>query len=202
MKVKIKDTCPQEVKEKLLQWQKEGWLTVDLSSNVEKKVEVLKPQLNITKIESSPKPIEALWVDCLKSIAIRISKVLDNQEIITNQRGCPSSYKFKFNSKGFCKMMDELLDNYSSDIKAYLHGTHKPTGVTFIFPFLGEILNAHLFNGTDLQKKDLKPIFESFKYNGRTAVNKLSIHYKLSRNNNAMLLVEKAKIIGKKYAKG
>jgi len=99
-------------------------------------------------------------------------------------------------------MMDELLDNYSSDIKAYLHGTHKPTGVTFIFPFLGEILNAHLFNGTDLQKKDLKPIFESFKYNGRTAVNKLSIHDKLSRNNNAMLLVEKAKIIGKKYAKG
>jgi len=81
MKVKIKDTCPQEVKEKLLQWQKEGWLTVDLSSNVEKKVEVLKPQLNITKIESSPKPIEALWVDCLKSIAIRISKVLDNQEV-------------------------------------------------------------------------------------------------------------------------
>ena len=202
MKVKIKDACPQEVKEKLLQWQKEGWLTVDLSCNVEKEVEVLKPQLNITKDESSPKPIEVLWANRLMTIARKISKTLDNQEIATNKRGNLGSYKFKFNSKGFCKMMDELLDCYSSDIKAYLHGTHKPTGVTFIFPFLGEILNAYLFNSTDLQKKDLKPIFESFKYNGRTAVNKLSIHDKFARNKDAVLLVEKAKLIGKKYTKG
>lgn len=199
MPVHIKQTCPQEVIEKLLQWEKKGWLTVDLTEELENDVEVWEPQTSVTKEESSQRPIEVLWVERLKSIAKELSKSLDNQVVITNRRGYPGSYKFKFNSKAFCNMMDELLNNYSSDIKAYLHDTRKPTGVTFVFPFLGEILNAHLFNGADLQKKDLKPIFESFKYNGRTAVSKLSTNGKFTKNKDAVLLVEKAKMIGKKY---
>lgn len=202
MQAIIKKTCPQEVIEKLLQWEKKGWLTVDLTDEVEDDVEVLKPQPKVTKEESSHEPIEVLWVKRMKAIARKVSKTLDNQNIITKKRGYPGSYKFKFNSKGFCNMMDDLLNNYSSDIKAYLHDTRKPTGVTFIFPFLGEILNAHLFNGADLQKKDLMPIFESFKYNGRTAVSKLSTHGKFTKNNDAVLLVEKAKMMGKKYVEG
>ena len=187
MQVHIKQTCPQEVIEKLLQWEKKGWLTVDLTEELENDVEVWEPQTSVTKEESSQEPIEVLWVKRLKSIAKELSKSLGNQVVTTNKRGYPGSYKFKFNSKAFCNMMDELLNNYSSDIKAYLHDTRKPTGVTFVFPFLGEILNAHLFNGADLQKKDLKPIFESFKYNVRTAIAKFLTNSTLTKDYDAIV---------------
>ena len=112
MQVHIKQTCPQEVIEKLLQWEKKGWLTVNLTEELENDVEVWEPQTSVTKEESSQQPIEVLWVERLKSIAKELSKSLDNQVVITNRRGYPGSYKFKFNSKAFCNMMDELLNNY------------------------------------------------------------------------------------------
>ena len=97
-------------------------------------------------------------------------------------------------------MLDELYRNHHNYITAYLHGTKKPTGVTFIFPFLGEILNSLIFNKKELQKTDLKEVFRSFKYNSDTAVKKLSFHCMLYKNPDAKLLVETAKMIGRKYA--
>ena len=98
-------------------------------------------------------------------------------------------------------MMDELLTNHRQHINNYIIGTRKPTGVNHIFPFLGEIINARLFNDKKLQKRDLKEIFEKFKYDGSTAVRKMSIHSKLYRNQDAKLLVEIAKSIAKKHVK-
>ena len=137
----------------------------------------------------------------LKAIAKVISEVLDNQEIKTNSRGYSGSYIFHFDSEGFCAMMDELLSNHSKDIKYYIKGTRKPTGVNHIFPFFGEIINARLFNDDKLRKCDLKDIFKKFKYNGSTAVRKMSIHSKFDRNQDAKLLVEIAKSIAKKHVK-
>ena len=98
-------------------------------------------------------------------------------------------------------MIDELLNNHRKYITNYLKGTRKPTGVTYIFPFLGEIINAHLFNDSKLQKCDLEDIFIKFNYDGRTAVSKMSIHSKLYRNQDAKLLVETAKSIAKKHVR-
>lgn len=98
-------------------------------------------------------------------------------------------------------MLDELIEHHYSHISSYLHETKKPRGVTLVCPFLGEILKARLFNTEKLQKRDLKEVLSRFYTNPDTAVKKLSINGELRRNEDAALLVEIAKSIGKKYAK-
>lgn len=202
MTYKTTKECPQEVKDQLQKWLDYGWLSADgFENEVEDVYDVTPPPSKPPKKEVTQEPKEVQWAKRLKAIARKISKELDNQIVSTNSRGYSSSYIFKFDSKGFCGMIDELLSNYSPYIKSYLKGTHKPTGVTYIFPFLGEIINAHLFNDDKLQKSDLEDILNKFKYNGRTAVSKMSISGKLNRNQDAKLLVETAKSIAKKHVR-
>lgn len=202
MILKFSKNCPQEVKVQLQKWMESGWLTVE---SVENEVEDVSDNMPLPSksrnIEETQDPIEVQWVKRLKDIASKIAKELDNQLITTNIRGYPGSYTFHFDSKGFYAMMDELLSNHSQKINNYLRCTRKPTGVNHIFPFLGEIIKARLFNDKKLQKRDLKEIFEKFKYNGSTAVRKMSIHSKLYQNQDARLLVEVAKSIAKKHVK-
>lgn len=202
MRFQTTNECPQEAKDQLLKWLEYGWLSAEgVENEVEDVNDVTPPPSKPHKIEKIQVPIEVQWAKKLKAIARKISKELDNQTISINTRGYSSSYIFKFNSKGFCGMIDELLSKYSPYIKNYLKGTQKPTGVTYIFPFLGEIINAHLFNDSKLQKCDLEDIFIKFNYDGRTAVSKMSIHSKLYRNQDAKLLVETAKSIAKKHVR-
>lgn len=200
MTFKTTKECPQEVKDQLQKWLAYGWLSAEgVENEVEDVNDVTPPPSKPHRIDITQDPIEVQWAKRLKAIARKISKELDNQTISTNPRGYLNVYIFKFNSEGFCNMIDELLKNHSQYIKNYLKGTHKPTGVTYIFPFLGEIIKAQLFNDDKLQKRDLEDIFKEFKYNGSTAVSKMSIHGKLYRNPDARLLVETAKSIAKKY---
>ena len=200
MIIKIKKECPQVVKDQLKEWEEKGWLTINLTPDDVEEDDSFVPQNQISKEEPLNVPIELIWCKRLKAIARKISKLLDNHQINTNARGIPGTYSFLFDSKGFCKMIDELYCNHHNYITAYLHGTKKPTGVTFISPFLGEMLNSLIFNKKELQKTDLKEVFKLFKYNSDTAVKKLSLHCKLYKNPDARLLVETAKMIGKKYA--
>ena len=103
MQVHIKQTCPQEVIEKLLQWEKKGWLTVDLTDNVENDVEVWEPQNSVTKEESSQEPIEVLWVKRLKSIAKELSKSLGNQVVTTNKFDPQFNIQLKEYSSSYIK---------------------------------------------------------------------------------------------------
>ena len=192
--------CPQKVKDQLQKWLECGWLSADgVENEVEDVNDVTPPPSKPQKIAKTQDPIEVQWAKRLKAIVRKISKELDNQTINTIPRGHSSVYIFKFNSEGFCSMIDELLNNHRKYITNYLKGTRKPTGVTYFFPFLGEIIKAHLFNNDKLQKRDLEDIFKNFKYNGRTAVSKMSIHGKLYRNQDAKLLVETAKSIAKRH---
>lgn len=202
MKIKFFKNCPQEVKVQLQKWMESGWLTVESVENeVEDVSDITPPPSKSRNIEESQDSIEVQWVKRLKDIASKITKELDNQLITTNNRGYSGSYTFHFDSKGFCAMMDELLSNHSQYINNYIRCTRKPTGVNHIFPFLGKIINARLFNDDKLRKCDLKEIFKKFKYNGSTAVRKMSIHSKFDRNQDAKLLVEIAKSIAKKLVK-
>ena len=183
-----------------MEWEEKGWLTIILTPDDVEEDDSFVPPNETRKEEPLKDPIELIWCKRLKAIARKISKLLDNQRINTHARGIPGTYTFLFDSKGFCKMIDELYRNHHNYITAYLHGTKKPTGVTFVFPFLGEILNSLIFNKKELQKTNLKEVFKLFKYNSDTAVKKLSIHSKLYKNPDAKLLVETAKMIGKRVA--
>ena len=206
MTIIINEGAPLSVKEKLLEWQRQGWVIIEQSSDADTETSFNdhKPGKYINADEGTSNDesvsIEQEWVNQLKAIGKEIAKQLNQLEIQTRARGLPRSYIFVFNAEGFCKMLDKLLEYHKNYIADYLHHTRKPKGVTLICPFLGEIINAHLFNTQDIQKTDLKEVLAKFYNNTETAVKKLSIHSKLLKNQDAQLLVEVAKTIGKKYA--
>lgn len=193
--------CPKEVREKLSEWEKRGWITINNSSDELDEQETNTPQCNPTHETKPQKTSEQIWCERIKHIANNISQTLNNQTLTKNTRGIPGSYTFKFDSEGFCKMIDELYNNHKRKITDYLHNTNKPAGVTFVFPFLGEILNSNIFNNKELQKTDLKQAFKSLGYNADTAVIKLSSHNKLYRNQEAKLFIETAIMIGERIKK-
>ena len=200
MKLLIKEICPQEVKEKLLEWEKCGWITINHTNEDVEEHKPFTSQSQPQKEVHPLEPIELVWCNQLKSIVNKIAEELNNKVITTNARGLPRSYIFKLDSNGFCKMINELYRIHRSYISNYLHDTKKPTGVTFIFPFLGEMLKALIFNKKELQKVDLEPVIKIFSYNSNTALKKLSFHQKLYKNPDARLLVETAKTLGKRFA--
>ena len=202
MIIKINEGAPLLIKEQVLKWQHKGWVTIiDDSVNEDSQEQTIDVE-DRTGDDDDTIDIVQEWVNQLKAIAGQIDKTLNKQIIDTRARGLPGAYAFKFNAKGFCSMLDELIEYHYSHISSYLHETRKPRGVSFVCPFLGEILKAHLFNTEKLQKCDLKDVLSRFYTNPDTAVKKLSIHSELCRNEDAALLVEIAKTIGKKYAKG
>ena len=206
MRIKLNGCAPHSVKEQILEWQQQGWVIIEQSSDEgnETSHNYAKPgkYINVDEgtVTEESISVELEWVNQLKAIGKEIAKQLNQLEIQTRARGLPRSYIFVFNAEGFCKMLDKLLEYHKNYIADYLHHTRKPKGVTLICPFLGEIINAHLFNTQDIQKTDLKEVLAKFYNNTETAVKKLSIHSKLLKNQDAQLLVEVAKTIGKKYA--
>ncbi len=206
MEAKTTKQCPQEVKRQLLAWQKCGWIEVQLPEDELAEQQTIhqvkdNKDLELSIEDERELPIEEQWCERLKTIAKQMSSTLNETKISTNARGYSGCYTFSFYSEGFCNMMDELLRDYRSDITSYLHNTKKPTGVTLVLPFLGEIIREHIFNKKELQKTDLADIFKKIGYNGDVAVKKLSMHSKLDINPDTRLLLEKAKMLGKKYAK-
>lgn len=200
MTLQTNDSCPQGIKEKLLEWEKCGWLTINHTCEDVEEQKSFTPKRQQQKVENPQEPKELIWCNQLKLIVNKIAEELNNKIIKTNARGLPRSYIFKLDSDGFCKMIDELYRIHKPYITDYLRKTKKPTGVTYIFPFLGEILKALIFNKKELQKTDIEPVIKTFNYNSKTALKKLSYHQKLYTNPDARLLVETAKTIGKKFA--
>lgn len=200
MVIKTNKICPQKVKVKLLEWEKCGWLTINHTCEDVEEYESFTPKSLPQRTEHTQEPKELVWCNQQKSIVRKIAEELNNKIIKTNARGLHRSYIFKLDSDGFCKMIDELYRIHKPYITDYLRKTKKPIGVTYIFPFLGEILKALIFNKKELQKIDLEPVIKTFGYISNTALKKLSCHKKIYTNPDARLLVETAKTIGKRFA--
>ena len=196
MKIETTNKCPKKVRAQLLEWQKKGWLMSDECLPQD------EPSDDCTQLDKCNGPsrdltIEEQWCKKLKDIANAISETLNQKTIETNARGISGSYVFEFDSEGFCKMMDQLILRYRRDISQYLHGTKKPTGVTFVCSFFGEILNALIFNEKKIQKVDLAIVFKNLGYDGDVAVKKLSTHHSFDRSQDKKLLREKTLSIGR-----
>ena len=90
-------------------------------------------------------------------------------------RGNGGTYKFDVKGKVIGDVLDDVLVNNEQYIKDYLNGTTTETAIKlkYVCPFIGYILDTHLFSTEKLQKKDLKPVFEMEYGKGTSAVSKL-----------------------------
>lgn len=77
-------------------------------------------------------------------------------------RGNGGTYKFDVKGKAICDVLDDVLVNNEQYIKAYLDGANTDTAVQlkYVCPFIGYILDTHLYSTDKLQKNHLKPMFE------------------------------------------
>lgn len=76
-------------------------------------------------------------------------------------KGNGGTYKFDVKGKALCEVMDDLLVNNEQYIKAYLGGANSESAVQlkYVCPFIGFILDTHLYSTDKLQKNHLKPMF-------------------------------------------
>ena len=90
-------------------------------------------------------------------------------------RGNGGTYKFDVKGKAICDVLDDVLVNNEQYIKDYLDGATTETAIQlkYVCPFIGYILDTHLFSTDKLQKKDLKPVFEIEYGKNTSAVSKL-----------------------------
>lgn len=72
------------------------------------------------------------------------------------------TYKFRIEGKLFGNVMDELKGKYPELITGYLDGKtgDNAIGVTKVCPFIGCVVDKHIFNDNQLRKKDLEPAFQ------------------------------------------
>ncbi len=77
-------------------------------------------------------------------------------------KGNGGEYKFDVKGKALCDVMDDVLENNEQYIKAYLDGANTETAVQlkYVCPFIGYILDTHLYSTDKLQKNHLKPMFK------------------------------------------
>ena len=72
------------------------------------------------------------------------------------------TYKFEVDGKLFSAIMDEIQDKHPDLIIDYLDGKlgDSAVGVTKVCPFIGCVVNMHIFNRDDVRNKDFEPAFQ------------------------------------------
>lgn len=116
------------------------------------------------------------FVDCVKHIMLKAEEDNGMVKPLT-ARGNVGSYTYNINGKAFAGVMDVLVEKYENQIKAYLYGltAQKAKTMKYVAPFIGAVLDTHLFSPEKMPKKDLEPAFESEYGRGNSAVSKMAV---------------------------
>ncbi len=119
-------------------------------------------------------PIE-VFVDQVKSIMLLAEKK-NGQEMKLTARGNGGTYKYEVDGKGFCRIMDLLVKDYTPQIEDYLKGARAEAAgsMKYVCPFIGFVLDTHLYSDPKLQKSDLKFVMAKVYGKGTSATSKLS----------------------------
>jgi hypothetical protein len=119
-------------------------------------------------------PIE-VFVHQVKEIMLLAEKK-NGHDIKLTARGNGGTYKFKVDGQGFARVMDLLVKDYTPQIEDYLKGaTAEAAGsIKYVCPFIGFVLDTHLYSEPKLQKSDLKFVMEKVYGKGTSATSKLS----------------------------
>lgn len=125
--------------------------------------------------ETGDSPVDA-FVNCVKHIMLKAEEENGTVKQLT-ARGNGGEYTYEINGKAFAGVMDVLVEKYEDRIKAYLDGltAQKAKTIKYVAPFIGAVLETHLFSPANMPKKDIEPAFESEYGRGTSAVSKMAI---------------------------
>ncbi|MBQ3699742.1 MAG: hypothetical protein II886_07515 [Prevotella sp.] len=145
--------------------------------------------------DAGDSPVDA-FVNCVKHIMLKAEEENGTVKPLT-ARGNGGIYTYNVNGKAFVGVMDTLVEKYEDRIKAYLDGltAQKAKTIKYVAPFIGAVLETHLFSPANMPKKDIEPAFESEYGRGTSAVSKMA-KSNLSETGNT--LVETLKSIANK----
>ena len=115
------------------------------------------------------------FVDILKLIMKNAEKENGNVKPIT-ARGHKGSYIYQIKGEAFGEAMDDLLNYHNDTINDYLEGADakKAVMMKYVCPFLGAVLDTHLFSPKLMPKIDLAPALNIVYGEGSSAPSKLS----------------------------
>lgn len=119
-------------------------------------------------------PVES-FVDQVKRIMLLAEKK-NGQEMVLTARGNGGTYIYKVDGQGFCEVMDKLVNDHTLQIEEYLNGANAEAAgsIKYVCPFIGFVLDTHLYSEPKLQKSDLKSVMEEVYGKGTSATSKLS----------------------------
>ena len=97
--------------------------------------------------------------------------------------------------------MDELLADYKNTINDYLNGATAEAAVSikYVAPFIGYVLDTHLYSPDKMPKIAFKDVFESVYGKGTSAVSKMSDK---NPSNEADILYKTVKEMMEKHKNG
>lgn len=135
-------------------------------------------------------PVE-VFVAQVKRIMLLAEKKNDQKMVLT-ARGNGGTYTFKVDGQGFCKVMDLLIKDYTPQIYEYLSGANAEAAgsIKYVCPFIGFVLDTHLYSEPKLQKSDLKSVMEEVYGKGTSATSKLSTKYDTNEAQNLFGIVK------------
>ena len=108
-------------------------------------------------------------------------------------RGHADSYLYNVDAVGIGLLMDELMATYETTIKNYLGDATDATAdtVKYVAPFIGFLLDTHLYTAAKMPKKELDGVFRKVYGNNTSAVQKMSNKYPSDEAKNLFDATEK-----------
>ena len=131
-------------------------------------------QENQTPQSDEKTPVEVFEAQVKRIMLLAEKK--NGQEMKLTARGNGGTYIYKVDGEGFIKVMDMLIKDYTPQIEDYLGGASAESAgsIKYVCPFIGFVLDTHLFSEKKLQKSDLKFVMEEVYGKRTSATSKLS----------------------------
>ena len=124
--------------------------------------------------ETDVNPVD-VFADTVKHIMLKAEDDNGTVKKLT-ARGNGGTYTYNIKGKEFGLVMDDVLANHEEYVKAYLEDADETQAATikYVAPFIGAILETHLFSPSTMPKKDIAPALESKYGSGTSATSKLA----------------------------
>ncbi len=122
-------------------------------------------------------PVEA-FCEKAKTIIGVIAEMKNGKQLTSNAKGVKTVYTAHVYSERFNMVMDEIMRNYSYDIKEYLDekSAKQAESMTTVCPFIGMVLNSEKICKPKLQNVDVADALNVVYPHMKSAVQKLSSH--------------------------
>ena len=151
-----------------------GGIGIQFVNGEEKESDSDETDAPIITPKGDTNPVKS-FVDIVKLIMKNAEK--DNgKEKPIKARGNGGTYIYNVDGETFGKVMDKLFDSHKDSIEDYLDGANakKAVSMKYVCPFIGAILDAHLFTPPMMEKNDLEDALNSVYGAGSSASTKLS----------------------------